>query len=332
MALSSSTNYIESYTAANVIERALKRLGVYDASETINSTEESDALVVLNLIVKEWTVRGADVWMRNTGHLFLPSPGTKDSYTVGTSGTATFTSQYYTTTLAAAVAAAGTALTVTDDTNMTANDVLLIEQDDGTLHETTISGTPSANSVTAAGGLASAAASGNIVYNWPTTDNITDKITKIIHASRRITNTDNAATNAGFMEGIDTPVNIIGEQEYRLLSTKLQTGVPVSLHHRQEPINPRIYLWPTGGSGRVHSIVIDFNSFIQDLDSTANNLDLSAEGANALVWNLAAELASEYGLPLNERQYLETKSESKINAFLDFQVEDAPVVFSRGIR
>ena len=110
MAFSASWNYTESYTAANIIERAVKRLGVMDAAESINAAEQTDALVVLNLIVKEWSGRGADVWLRNTGHLFLPSPGTVGSYTVGTSGTAKFTSLYYVTTLAAAASAAAMAV------------------------------------------------------------------------------------------------------------------------------------------------------------------------------------------------------------------------------
>lgn len=327
MAFSASWNYTESYTAANIIERAVKRLGVMDAAETIATAEQTDALVVLNLIVKEWSAKGADVWLRNTGHLFLPSPGTVGSYTVGTSGTAKFTSLYYVTTLAADANASATTLTVTDDTNMSDTDVILIEQNDGALKATTISGAPAANSVTIAAGLAVAAASGNIVYSWPTTRNIAAKITKVLNAARRITNTDNAATNAGYMEGIDSPISIVGEEEYRLIPQKLQTGVPVSLHHRQKAVNPELFVWPTGGSGNVHSIVLEYNAHIQDLDGTTNNLEIPPEGVNALAWQLAHELAPEYGLPILERQLLKAEAKQKVDDFFDFQTEDASVMF-----
>jgi hypothetical protein len=327
MAFSSSWNYTESYTAANIIERALKRLGVYDASESVNSTEQTDALVVLNLIVKEWSARGADVWLRNTGHLFLPSPGTVGSYTVGTSGTAKFTSLYYVTTLAAAASASATTITVTDDTNMANADVILIEQDDGTLKETTINGAPAANSVTLAAGLASAAAAGNIVYSWPTSRNISAKVAKLVNAARRITNTDNAATNAGYMEGVDSPLSIIGEDEYRLIPQKLQTGVPVSIHHRQKAVNPELFVWPTGGSGNVHSIVLEYNAHIQDLDGTTNNLEIPPEGVNALAWQLAAELAPEYGIPEIEQRRIWSIANNKVADFFDYQTEDASVMF-----
>src|SRR3990167_12042 len=135
MAFSASRDYTESYTAASIIERAIKRLGVMDANETIDEDEEADGLVVLNLIVKEWMTHGAEVWLRDTGHLFLTGPGTVSKYTFGTSGTAAFTSGYYVTTLAASASATATALTVTDDTNMSNAHVILVEQDDGSLHK-----------------------------------------------------------------------------------------------------------------------------------------------------------------------------------------------------
>ena len=330
MAFSGSTDYVESFTAASVIERALKRLGVMDASEPVDTTEQTDALAVLNLIVKEWSARGADVWLRNTGHLFLTSPGTVDGYTLGTSGTANFTSLYYTTTLASSAAAGATALTVTDDTNMSDTDILLVEQDDGTLHATTISGAPSSNSVTAATGLASSASSGKAVFSWPTTASIADKPTKIVYAARRMTNLSNASTNEGYMEGLDSPINIVGEDEYRSLSDKLTTGVPVSLFHKQEPVNPKILIWPTGGAGNHHTLVLEYNTYFQDLDTTTDNLDIPAEGANALAWQLAAELSAEYGIPEQEKRNLWGIATQKVEQFLDYQVEDASVFFARG--
>lgn len=328
MAFSGSRNYTESYTAASIIARSLKRLGVMDAGESVDSTEESDALEVLNLIVKEWNAKGADIWLRKTGHLFLPDPGTVGSYTFGTSGTALFTQQYYVTTLAAAASASATTITVTDDTNISTTDVILVENDDGTLTDTTVNGAPSSNSVTLTAGLDGAAAAGNIVYSWPTTDSVSDKISNIVYVSRRSTNTDNAATNAGYMEGTDSPVRIIGEDEYRSLSTKLQTGVPVSVYLRQAAVNPEIFVWPTGGTDDHHSLVIEYISYFQDLDATTNNLDISPEGVNALSWQLAWELSPEYGLGITEKRDLKSTMREKVDDYFDFMVEDAAVSFS----
>ena len=75
MALSGSYNYTESITAAQIIALALRRLGVLGIAETINSTEEANALIVLNLLIKEWSAQGADVWLRKKAYLFLENPG-----------------------------------------------------------------------------------------------------------------------------------------------------------------------------------------------------------------------------------------------------------------
>lgn len=328
MAFSSSRNYTESYTAANIILRALARLGILDMAEGVNSSEETAALVALNLLVKRWSAKGADIWVRNTGHLFLPDPGETSSYSFGTSGTGYFTSLYYVTTVATAASATDTTITVTDDTNISDTDIILVENDDGSLTDTTVSGAPAANVVTLAAGLDGAVAAGNIVYSWPTTSNIDDKPANIVSIVRKLTDTSNAATNAGFMEGIDSPINLIGEDEYRRLSTKLQTGAPVSAYFENAAVNPRLHVWPTGGTDNHHSLVVEYENYIQDLDATTNNIELPPEGVDALVWDLASALAPEYGLSIPEQRELRSRAKEAVDEFLDYMIEDAPVVFS----
>ena len=65
-----------------------------------------------------------------------------------------------------------------------------------------------------------------------------------------------------------------------------------------------------------------------DFDTAADNPEFPIEYGNALVWGLAAELASEYGLPPQEIQYLESKAEHKIGIMLDYDTENASVVFA----
>lgn len=329
MAFSGSRDYTESYTAASIIERALKHLGILDASESVPTAEQTDALEQLNLLIKEWGGQDAGVWVRETGHLFLTDPGTSTFYTLGTGGTAKFTSLYYTTTLSAAASSGAATVTVTDDTNISDTDIILVQMDDGTLHATTVSGAPAANVVTLADVTDDDAASGNIVYSWPTTSNITHMMANLVFAARRQTDTDNAATNAGYMEGIDSPIEIIGEQQYRFLSSKFNTGIPTHIYHERRTLNPKIHVWPTGGNTPYHSIVIQFQTFLQDLDATDNNIDIPPQGVNALTWCLAAELAPEYGIPTEEQLMVTSRAERKREDFFDSVVEDASLIFER---
>jgi hypothetical protein len=89
----------------------------------------------------------------------------------------------------------------------------------------------------------------------------------------------------------DTEITIIGENEYFLQSDKGSTGPPVEVWYQ-----------PTMTTG--------------------------IEWGNALVWNLAAELGSEYGLPEREQGRLWQIAEFKLNELLDYDVENASVEFA----
>jgi hypothetical protein len=69
MAVSGSKDY--SITRADIIEAALRKIGEYDAGEAVPGDETAAAAVALNLMVKEWVARGADIWLRDEITLFL---------------------------------------------------------------------------------------------------------------------------------------------------------------------------------------------------------------------------------------------------------------------
>ncbi len=90
-----------------------------------------------------------------------PRPGAPDSPT------------HSETTLDAAEVAGQTIISVTATTNMTVGDSIMIEQDDGTFHLSTISSFVAGDTVTIADALVSKAASGNtvIIASAQTTEN-----------------------------------------------------------------------------------------------------------------------------------------------------------------
>ena len=332
MALSGSYNYTESVSAATLIALALRRLGVLGVSETINATEEANALITLNLIIKEWTSEGIDIWLRKQGYLFLESPGEFTSYTVGTSGNASFTSAYAMTTLAADAAASATSITVTDDTNISDADVILVKQADGTFAVDAVSGAPSANVVTLTTGIASdtTASSGALVYSWATSSNISAKIDSLIYVARKFEDTTGDDTNTTLKPGQEIEVDIVGEWEYRDSATnRLQTGAPTFIFHRPTHDQSRLLIWPTGGGG-YDKLAIQYRTHMQDLDAKTDTIDLPPEGLNPLAWQLAAEMASEYGVSEREMARLWNIAESKKNTFIDGTTEDASVIFSKG--
>lgn len=310
MALSGSKDY--SITRADIIGAALRKLGEFDQGESISGDETSSANIALNLMVKEWVARGIDLWLRDEITLFL-QPDTQ-SYALGT---AKATASYVETTLTAAVVASDTIMPVTSSTGMTAADNIGIKLDDNTIHWDTIASVDSSTQVTITTGVASAAASGKKVYAYTTT---AGRPQKIVYAFRRDTS------------DIDNEVTLVGEKEYRSQSNKGSAGPPVQLYYQPTMTTGTLYVWPVDGGATWDKLVLIAQYLPDDFDTASNNPQFPIEWGNTLVWNLAAELASEYGLPEREQGRLWQIAEHKLNELLDYDQENASVEFAMDLR
>jgi len=306
MAVSGSKNY--SITRANIIESALRKLGVYDQGETISGNETAAATMSLNLMVKEWVARGIDIWLRDEITLFL-QPDTQ-SYALGTThATRTITGE---TTLSAALATSATTVTVASSSGMTAADNIGIKMTSNTIHWDTIDSVDSSTQVSLTTGMAGAAANGKKVYAYTTK---AERPIKILSAFRRDKN------------NIDNEIDIIGEDDYRLQANKTSDGPPIEIWYQPTLTTGTLYVWPDDGGANWDKILMSAQFYPDDFDTAANNPQFPIEWGNALVWNLAAELSSEYGLPEREQGRLWQIAEHKLNELLAFDVENASVEF-----
>ena len=305
MALSGSKDY--SITRANIIEAALRKIGDYDQGETVPGDEVSAASLSLNLMVKEWVARGIDIWLRDEITLFLQPD--QQSYALGTDHA---TASYVETTLSAAEASGQTVISVTSSTGMTAADNVGIKMDDDTIHWTTIVSVDSATQITITTGTDDDAASGNKVYAYTTK---AGRPTKIVYAYRRDVN------------DIDNEVSLIGESQYRSQSNKGSSGPPVEAWYQPTMTTGTLYVWPVDGGASWDKLILIAQYYPDDFDAASNNPQFPIEWGNTLVWNLAAELASEYGVPEREQARLWQIANFKLNELLDYDVENASVKF-----
>lgn len=175
MATSGSWDF--NLTAAQLVARVAKNLGILAAGGTIVSADETDLLQGLNILAKQLQGTsdgspGMKVHTRQRITLLLAKG--QQSYLVGPASTdARSSTAVGRTTLSAAEASGQTTLSITSNTDttsypgttvtMTASDFIGIQQDDGTIHWTTISGTPGATA-TVANALTGDAAAGNYVW------------------------------------------------------------------------------------------------------------------------------------------------------------------------
>jgi len=306
MAVSGSKNY--SITRANIVEAALRKLGVYDQGESISGNETAAASVSLNLMVKEWVARGIDIWLRDEITLFL-QPDTQ-SYALGTAhATRTVKAD---TTLRTAGTVTATTLGVTSSSGMAAADFIGIKLDDNTIHWTTIVSVDTTTAITITTGLASAAANGKKVYAYTTK---AERPIKILSAFRRDKN------------DIDTMVDIIGEDDYFQQSNKKSDGPPIEIWYQPTLTTGTLSVWPDNGGANWDRIIMSAQYYPDDFDSASDNPQFPIEWGNTLVWNLAAELASEYGIPEKEQGRLWTVAEFKLSELLSYDTENASVEF-----
>jgi hypothetical protein len=309
MAVSGSKNY--SITTADIIAGALRKIGVYDQGEPVSGEDTSSATIALNLMVKEWVADGVDVFLRTESILFL-QPDTQSYLLTTAEITDTITAE---TTLSSAEASGQTVISVTSSTGMTAADRIGIKMDDDTIHWTTIVTVDSSIQVTITTATDDSAAFENKVYTYTTKS---DKPNKILYAFRRDIN------------DFDTEVTIVGESEYRRQSNKKSDGPPVEIWFNPQgnQSTAQLWVWPDDGGKNWDKLVLIAQHYPDDFDTGANNPDFPIEWGNALVWGLAADIASEYGIPEKEQARLWAVANNKLDKVLDYDVENASVILA----
>jgi hypothetical protein len=305
MAVSGSKDF--AITRADIIEGALRKTGAYDQGESISGDETASADMALNLMVKYLTAQGADIWLRSEITLFL-QPDTQ-SYSLGT---AHATTSYAETTTKNLHSTGNTIIALTSSSGMTAGDNIGIKMDNDTIHWSTIATVDNATQVTINDGLANTSAKGKKAYAYTTK---AGRPTKIEYATRRDVN------------GYDTEVTLIGEKEYRLQSNKAANGPPVEVWYQPTLTTGTLYVWPVDGGSTWDKLIMSAHYYADDFDTAAHNPQFPIEWGEPLTYGLADRLASEYGLPLRERQLLHMEAEGKIQEALDYDVENASVIF-----
>jgi hypothetical protein len=128
----------------------------------------------------------------------------------------------------------------------------------------------------------------------PTTA-ITDKPLKVIQAWYRTTTVTPV---------VDTPVLLISKQEYNILGSKFSTGTANSLYYSVKALNGilYVYLTPDAYSQANLSLHLIAQMPLNDISLSTDIPDFPNEWMNCLVWNLADQMALEYGVPMNHRQ------------------------------
>ena len=293
MATSGSWDY--SLTAAQVITAAYEDLGVISPGGTVASNDSTMALARLNMLVKQWQgnsdmAPGLKVWTRQRVTLMLAKG--QQSYLVGPASTdARASTSLGRTTIDVAEASGQTVLSVaatTDTTSypgttitMTASDFIGVEQDDGTIHWSTISSVSAGDTVTIADATTGAAAVGRYVY-W-----FTSRAQRFPLIESAVLRNENRN---------DMPLYVyMDAREYdQGVVDKYGDGSPTAILVEPLRITTRVTL-DSQPTDVTEQIVMTVLYPAEDYDATSNDIAFPQEWLAALSWELAFRLAPSVG-------------------------------------
>lgn len=326
--MATSGSYDYSRTAAQVITAAFENLGEIEPGGTVPTGHSTMALVRLNFIAKQHQGRadgsgGLKHHTRQRVTLLLQEG--QQTYLIGpASGDARASALVGRTTISADEAASQTTLSITSNTDtttypgttltMTASDIVAIEQNDGTLHFTTISGTPS-STMDIAAGLTAAAAAGNYVY-W-----FTARAQRFVHIEAVTLRDENYN---------ETPLTVYRDVvAYQAgVADKYADGDPTEVMIENLRITTRVTLnsQPTDVAKQ---IIITGWYPSEDYDATTDDIAFPQEAFNFLSWELAKQLApgcSVRWTPEMEQNRVEARS-----AYLSLNPEVSDAYFQSAL-
>lgn len=309
MSTSGSVNF--STSRDEVIKYALLNVGGIAAGGTPSATQYTDCAYLLNGIVKLWQTEGMPLWALKTGYVF-PIHDTNEVLLGPSGGKASIS--YTQTTIGADEASGQTDITVTSITGISSTDIIGVEQDDGTIHWTTVNGAPSGTTVTLTAALTDEASDGNFVYTYATTAQIARPL--------RIIN----AYNYDFSSETSQQMTLVSSTDHFDLGNASVESYPFQYAYSLQLTNGIFRFYPRFQDGN-RIVVIYFQRPFDDFDASADEPDFPQEWYFPLGWMLSWAIAPQYGIPLNERKMFLQEAMMLKEQVLSFGMEEGSVRF-----
>lgn len=283
-----------------VITQALIKVGALDPENTasITTPQLTNAAQVLNLMMKGWEAQGLQLWERKYGVVFpqknqavyiLGSPGPAGDHACLSTPLG---SGFIRTTAVGAIAALGTSVTVVAVSNsgtvglpaitMANGDNIGIQQSDGTMFWTTIANVNTGTKVVT---LTAGPTVGSIVGAY-----ITTYTTKLMRPLRIL---DGFTRQAA---GNDIPHLILPREQYNRFGQKTSAGTSIQTYYDVQENSGHLYVYPTT-QDVTQMLFIEFQKPIDDFVGASDDFDMPQEWGEAIIWNLALRLLTDYGTP-----------------------------------
>lgn len=126
-------------------------------------------------------------------------------------------------------------------------------------------------------------------------------------------------------------MQIMSRFDFNLLPTTStgNGGQPVNVSYQPFINYGVLSVWPTPDASAASNkqIILAYTAPVEYFDSALNTPDFPQEWANALIYGLAVLLADEYGVPTQDKQWLEKQAEKHLLTAMSTGAEDASLFF-----
>jgi hypothetical protein len=286
MATSGSGDFSTSTT--QIISDAFAMAGLFSIDESIPAVDYEYAARILNAMVKNWSgpsgrpLSSKKMWTRKRAVLFLQQG--QSIYELGPSGDTAADVSYLDTTLALDVKALDVDMPLISTSGAKDGDTIKVWMDDGTIHVTTVNGTPTAYIATIATGIPADTSLGNRVIAFT---NLSIRPVEILSAVLR-----DADNN-------DSSLSVMDFNNYEQMPRKDSPGDPSSYFYEPQLVNGKIYFdFAPNDVTKVVDLV--YRAPIYDFDAVSDEPDMPQEWYEPLVSNFAIRLCTSYGRKLPE--------------------------------
>lgn len=311
--MTTSGTYTFNYARDQIIRAALRKVGAIQAGETPGPQMVTDCADALNSMVKFWETSGIHIWTTSEAIMYTQIGQAVYPLGAGTPTQATVINA--TTTLTANVAASALTITVASNYQVSNGVSIGIIMDSGSVFWTTVASFVG-TTITLSSAITDSATSGNYVY--VVSSNITRPLR--IPALRRW-NT---------LSQIETPCIPLSRLDYQALPNKtIQGTVTQFWYDPQGGANNygNLYLWPTPADVVNNNVKFTWLRPIQDFNTALDTPDFPQEWISTLIWNLALDMAPEFGVPSEIYLMIKDRAESTLAECQMWDKEPEPANF-----
>lgn len=311
------------YTRDDIINAMFRKCGILSEGQTISAQMINDAAGDLNRMIKGWEADGVKLWTYQELALFLTPTdddgNPKESYALGPSGdTCVDASTLESMTLSASNNAGDTTITVVNSSSVTSGMNIGILQTDNSMFWTTINGEPVGNVITLTAGFTIGAASGAPVYAY----------TSIAQRPMRISQ---ARIQTSVNPTSEIEMEKLGRDDYFRIPNKSASGTPIQFYYNPTLVNGDLRIWPLPVDS---SFICNLTAYrqLQIFNAAGDTFDGPDETIQALIWNLASETGSEYGLDAQTLARIDGKAAQWLEKIEQFDEQDASLFFQPDFR